>query len=500
MKQTINKYIIILTLGLSLFSIGCSKDFIDLTDPTRIETDGYYNDSTSISTAVIAAYAGLQEVYGKASGSRGIYPIAEIASDNTTAVVEGSGVGDFEFFQTTSSNQVLQTQWTYNYRVIARCNLVLSRIDAVIMNAAVKERYKSEVKFIRALSYFNLVRTFGGVPLVTKEIRTIEEAYQYGRASVEEVYIQIEQDLNEAKADANLPDRYAASADLGRVTKAAVRGMLGKVYLTEKKYNEAVTELGGYITSYDNTIHSLLPNYSDIFLTTNEMNAEIVFAVRYTKGNVPSTGSPFPNHFSRTTAEAGGVGTGYQFNTLRKDLVDTMTAQGAADKRTAVSFVASGTGAWITRKYRDTPAQDLDSDCDWIVLRHADILLLYAEALNEQSGANVATAVPFVNRIRTRAGFTGAALLDPLTVTQNQLRFAIEKERRIELNLEGHRWFDLVRTGRAIEVMNNHFTKYAIRVTTTSPIVQIQAFQLIFPIPINEINTNPILTQNPGYN
>ena len=123
---------------------------------------------------------------------------------------------------------------------------------------------------------------------------------------------------------------------------------------------------------------------------------------------------------------------------------------------------------------------------------------MYAEALNEQSPLNAAIAVPYVNRIRTRAGFTGTDLL-PTTIAQDRLRLAIEKERRIELNLEGHRWFDLVRTGRAVTVMNNHFTKYDIRPSTTSPVVQIKEFQTLFPIPINEITTNPLIKQNLGY-
>lgn len=490
----------IILYGFAVFAItvtSCKKSFIDLTDPTRIVTSDYYKDSASIATAVTACYASLQEIHGKTGANRGIFPFSEVASDNTTAVIEGTGVGDFEYFTTTSANPILQTTWTYTYRAIARCNIVLGRIDPVAIAPAVKSRFQSEVKFIRALAYFNAVRIWGDVPLVTKEVETVAESYQYGRASIADVYAQIEKDLTEAAADVNLPAKYASTNDLGRVTKTAVRALLGKVYLTEKKYDDAVTTLGSFITAYDGTTHSLLANYSDIFLTTNEMNAEIVFAVRYTKGNVPSTGSPFTNLFAASTSNAGGVGTGYLFNTLRKDLVDTLVASGAADKRNAASYTLVNT-YYPTKKYADVPAADLDADNDWIIIRYADILLMYAEALNEQNAANVATAVPFVNRIRTRAGFTGAALL-PTTLTQHALRIAIEKERRLELNLEGHRWFDLVRTGRAIAVMNNHFTKYAIRLNATSPIVQIDAHNLLFPVPIGEINTNPIITQNLGY-
>jgi hypothetical protein len=353
------------------------------------------------------------------------------------------------------------------------------------------------VKFIRALAYFNLVRIYGDVPLVTKEVESVSEAYQYGRVNTAAIYAQIEKDLTEAEADVNLPAKYASTNDLGRVTKTAVKALLAKVYLTQKKYADAVTKLSDFVTTYDGNTHSLLTNYADIFLTTNEVNAEIIFSVRYTKGNIPSTGSPFTNLFATSTSAAGGVGTGYQFNTLRKDLVDTMNAQGTADKRIAASINTISATNWMTRKYLDVPNTDLDADNDWIVLRYADVLLMYAEALNEVSAANTAQAVGLVNRIRTRAGLTASLL--PVTISQADLRLAIERERRIELNLEGHRWFDLVRTGRAISVMNNHFTRYSIRLNATSPIVQIDQHNLLFPIPISEINTNPILGQNTGY-
>ena len=498
MKRTIFKYTYITVGIVAMITISsCKKDFINLSDPTRIITSEYYKDSASMATAVTAAYAALQDMYGKASGSRGIFPYAEVTSDNSMAVVEGTGIGEFEYFTFTPSNPVLQSSWTTMYRSIARCNVVLGRIDKVQMNAGVKSRWQSEVKFIRALSYFNLVRIWGDVPLVTTEIETVADAYQYGRKPVADIYAQIEKDLTEAEADANLPAKYTSNNDLGRVTKTAVKGLLAKVYLTQNKYSDAVTKLNDFITSYDGTVHMLLPNYSDIFLTTNEMNSEIVFAVRYTKGNSPSTGSPFTNYFAYSTSNAGGVGTGYLYNTLRKDLVDTLLANGANDKRTAASYTTSGT-TYGTKKYADVPAADQDADNDWIVLRYADVLLMYAEALNEQSSSNVSTAVTYLNRVRTRAGLTA---LSAASFDQSSLRLAIEKERRLELNMEGHRWFDLVRTGRAITVMNNHFTKYNIKLNATSPVVQIDAHHLLFPIPLNEINTagSALLPQNPGY-
>jgi hypothetical protein len=497
MKNKINKYsfsLALIVIAVSVTITSCKKSFLDLSDPTRILTSNYYQDSASMSTAVIATYASLQSVYGKSGGSMGLFPYGEISSDNSTTVVDGSGIGDFEYFTLASSNPILESSWTYSYKSIALCNTVLGNIDSVKMDTAIKSRWQSEVKFIRALDYFNLVRIWGAVPLVTT-VLTTSNAYQYGRVSVDTVYAQIEKDLTDADADVNLAVQYASVNDLGRVTKPAVEGLLAKVYLTENKYSNAATELSQFINNYGASgTCTLQPSYSSIFSTSNEMNSEIVFAVRYQKGNVPITGSPFTNYFASGSANTGGVGTAYIYNTLTQGLVDTMLANPATDTRTTASY-SKVNGFYATKKYTDVPATNLDANCSWIVLRYADILLMYAEALNEQSASNVAMAVPYINRVRTRAG------ISPLltTLTQSQLRLAIEDERRIELNLEGHRWFDLVRTGRAITVMNNYFTKYNIRPNASAPVVQIDAHNLLFPIPIKEINTSPILTQNPGY-
>ena len=455
-----------MVFAFSAFQMSCKKSFLDQTDPTRILVNNYYNDSAKIATAVNAAYASLRPIYNK------IFPFAEVSSDNSYSISDGSGNGDFEYFTITSANSTLEAEWTYLYQSIALCNVVLENLDSIDMNASVKSRWKSEVKFIRALDYFNLVRIWGDVPLVTTQILSISDAYQYGRIPVSTVYAQIEKDLSDADADANLPVKYTSTNDLGRVTKPAVKGLLAKVYLTENKYNDAASKLFDYISSYDGSASSLQTTYSNIFLVTNEMNAEIVFAVRYASSNTPSTGSYFTSQFP-------------QYNMRRQDLIDTLKANGAADKRIAV-----------TNKYSDVSGY-LDANCDWIVLRYADILLMYAEALNEQSVANTAIAVPYVNRVRNRAGLTNL----PTSLTQSQLRYYIEHERRVELNFEGHRWFDLVRTGRAIAVMNNHFSNYNIVFNKSGAIIQIDDHDLLFPIPLQEINTvgSMVLPQNPGY-
>ena len=485
-------------LGLATFSVSsCSKDFIDLNDPTRIPTSESYQDSSSIATGVTAAYASLQDIYGRNGVNVGLYVFGEVPSDNSQAVVDGQGVGEFDYFNFTSSNGRLQSQWLVTYRGIARCNIIISRIGGVKLAAGTRSRYVAEMKFIRALAYFNAVRIWGDIPLVTNEIPAVADAYTVGRTPTDQVYAQIEQDLTEAAAD--LPDTYALATNLGRATKGAARGLLAKVQLTEKKYAEAEATLRSFLTDYDKaTGYRLLPNYADVFSTANELNAEIIFAVRYSKGGL-GIGSPFTNNFAPLAAQAGG-GTANQYNSARKDLVDAFTASGPADKRYDAELggpaLVGGTPLYYTKKYFDTPTTSGDAENDWIVLRFADVLLMYAEVLNELN--RPAEAVPYVNRTRGRAGLPP---LPTATAQQASLRLAIETERRLELNFEGHRWFDLVRTGRAIEVMNAHFVKYNIRNngSSTGSIIQIDPHFLLFPLPIREIQTNPILTQNPGY-
>ncbi|MBO2012270.1 RagB/SusD family nutrient uptake outer membrane protein [Hymenobacter negativus] len=486
------------SMGLS----SCKKDFIDLNDPTRIPTTEGYTDSLSILNGVTAAYAGLQDIYGKSGSNNGLYVFSEIPSDNATTVISGQLLNEFDFFGITTSNPRLQSQWVVTYRTIARANVVLARAGGVKLTAATRARYAAEVKFIRALSYFNAVRIWGAIPLVTSEIATIPDAYTYGRTPVTQVYAQIEKDLTDAIAD--LPATVPA-AELGRVTKSAAQGLLGKVYLTETKYSDAATILNTVITS---NAYALQATYANIFSITNEMNSEILFAVRYSKGAL-GVGSPFANNFATASSLVGGIGTSDQFFTLHKGLVDAFTASGATDVRGAASYgtgTVGSTTVYYTKKYTDTPTASLDAENDWIVLRYADVLLMYAEAVNETSGPSAA-ALEAVNKVIRRSrnlpvGTLAPTVDLPATTTAAVLRDRIELERRLELNMEGHRWFDLVRTGRAIPVMTAYIAQYTIRPNnaTTGNLVMIDTHNLVFPLPIQEIQTNSILTQNPGYN
>jgi hypothetical protein len=487
------KYITLLFL-LTIVASSCKKDYIALEDPTKISTSDLYSDANGLGLAVTAAYGTLQDIYGKGTSGTGMYLFTDVPSDNSNSLVSGAGLGDFDLFTVAPENVNLATQWQNIYKCIARCNAVIGRAPGITMTATLRDRYIAEAKFLRALSYFNAVRIWGGVPLVTKEIQSIDESLSYGRESVDNVYAQIEKDLTDAETV--LPATYAA-ADLGRATSGAAKAILGKVYLTEGKYAQCKSKLAELLPKGTNAWgYDLLPLYSDIFTTTNEMNKEIIFAVRYTKGGF-GTGSPFfnwfvPNQSGSTIATVGG---GSGFNTIMQDLYDAFPATDPRRGFSIATYVSGTTNYYYTKKYTDVPANAMDSNNDWIVIRYADVMLMYAEAENELNGP--AGAISYVNDVRRRAyGNTTNDLTATQTSSQANMRLAIETERRLELNMEGHRWFDLLRTGRAVAVMNASFTKYQTKNGTT--VIQISApHNLLFPIPLREIQINPNLTQNP---
>ncbi|GAB3870975.1 RagB/SusD family nutrient uptake outer membrane protein [Hymenobacter segetis] len=488
-------------LGLgTLSTTSCQKEFIDLNDPTRIPTTESYTDSLSILNGVTAAYSSMQDLYGRSGGSRGMFIFGEIPSDNSYTVTSGERLNEFNDFSLFSDNPNIQNHWLFTYRAIARCNIILSRAGGVKLTDATRNRYYAEVRFLRALTYFNAVRIWGAVPLVTQEIQAIPDAYQYGRAPITEVYAQIEKDLD--FAEKNLPVTYTGTTNLGRATKGAATALFGKVLLTQNKYQAAADKLLPLVTG---TTYALQATYANIFATSNEMNSEIIFAARYTKGTL-GLGSAFTTWFmpAYTTAQStsllGAAYTGQQFNTVDPDLIAAFTASGPTDVRAATSYVLPAGAAtslgYYTKKYIDTPTSATDAENDWIVLRHADVLLMYAEAVNEATGPSAAALTAINQVIRRSRGLpvgTANATVDlPSTTTADVLRTRLELERRLELNFEGHRWFDLVRTGRAIPVMNAFFAR-------NNSTVRITANNLLFPIPVQEINTNPILTQNDGY-
>ncbi len=480
------KNFIIILIVLLLQS--CSEGFIDLAPQSDINSSSFYKSKEDINLAVNAAYTKL-----RSSGmfNSSLFLFGEMRSDNTEASWLPGNSFDTEsvyLFTMNSANPNLNNVWNDMYNMILRCNVILDRIDPVTMDETLKNRYKGEVSFLRGLTYFYLVQLFGGVPLITHET-TVQEAYKFGRASVDEIYTQIISDLK--NAEGWLLDSYSGN-DIGRATSGSAQGILGKVYLTKKDYPNAKT----YLEKVMAKGYSLLPNYAHLWDLQHENSKESIFEVQYKKGGT-GTGSPFANTFAPRGSGNIVVAVG-STGSSNAPTADMEGAYEAGDLRKNLSMKSGFTdskGKFVamryTIKYMDVPFTDGDSDNNWPVLRYADVLLMYAEVLNELGFQATGQAFDLLNQIRQRAGIPAktANNLDPKyrVANQQEFRLAIEQERRVELAFEDHRWFDLLRTGRMIAVMSSKgFT--------------VSNKDLLIPIPLEVIQSNPDkIKQNSGY-
>lgn len=462
-------FITIITIG--LFFTSCS-DELDVNPITEKEASNFFKTEVEIEEAVNGVYATLQF-----TGLYNLYlpVLGELPSDNTFDEVpsnDGGIFGQLDEFTTITSNAIITRTWREAYIGIQRANTVLNRIEAVnFQNEAVKNARKGEMKFIRALLYFNLVQIYGDVPLVIEETTDPSAYFGQGRTPKDQVYAQIVKDLNEAITELPL-----TASRPGRVIKTAVEGLLGKVYLTLKNYTQAKIHLQNVVNSNQ---HTLLEDAAAVFDIENELNAEILFSVQFASGiNGNSEGSDAFQQFSASGTINGAKGHNLptrSFFTLYTD----------DDIRKGVYLGATSEGVPFSRKYKKPDTAPNDGGSDWVVLRYADILLMLAEVENELS--NTAAAATHLNAVRNRAKLSNTTVS-----TQTEMREAIDLERRLELIGEGHRWFDLLRTGRAIEVMNAWFAKEGINIS-------IDQNDLLMPIPQSQIDTDPALRQNPGY-
>ncbi|PPL01686.1 SusD family protein [Parapedobacter indicus] len=518
---------IILSLVITLILGSCSNDFINLAPPSNLNSSTFYKTQQDINQATMSAYASLRTLY---NGS--FYRLGEIRSDNTTySWLAGNpanekGIDEFAA-PLLPENSFLKECWDDGYITILRCNLVLGRSDAATFSSdsePLRNQYKAEASFIRALTYFWLNRIFGGVAQngellgvikVDKEI-TPDEAYELHRAPLEEIYALIIADLQ--FAEANLPPSYSGS-DIGRATKGAATALLGKVYMTmagyplnkgNEYYNLAMEK---FQETVGNSAYSLVADYGNLFDVDNKNNAESLFEIQYMKGSPDGdTGSPWNNNFAPrfSNKEVVLVGNKGGQNAPTQDMSN---AYETGDSRKYVSmrdgWTNAQTGAFerdkYVRKYYDVATSGSDNGNNWIELRLADIYLLYAEAL-VRTGGDKTTALLYVNKIRERARNTPgdptiekpADLLADYELTDfsndDAFLLAIEKERRVELAFENHRWFDLVRTGRAEEVMVAEQKADGFNPFTWSDDM------LAYPIPMTVMQSNPQqIIQNNGY-
>lgn len=508
-----------------IICFSCSDDFITKNPPSNLNADGFYKTETDMNQAVLSIYANLSSLYNQT-----YIRLGEIRSDNTTySWLSGNPANEKGIDEFASpllpENSFLANCWDNSYKTILRCNIVIGRIDQIeFKNDKVKLQYEAEAHFLRALMYFYLNRVFGGYALngellgvvkVDREI-TQDEAYEMGRVPLKEVYNLIIEDLQ--FAENNLPEKYNSS-DIGRVTKGGATALLGKVYMTMAGYPLNLGEdyyklaINQFKTIVGNSQYALVASYKDLFEVSNKNTSESLFEIQYKKGTQGgATGSPWNNNFAPrfSDKEVVLIGDKGGENSPTQNMSD---AYEVGDPRKFVSmrdgWINAKTGSWendkYVCKYYDVSSSGSDNDNNWIELRLADVYLLYAEALVRTNG-DKQTAINYVNLIRERARNTpgdpsitpSSDLLRNYTLsdfsTNNDLLLAIEKERRVELAFENHRWFDLVRTGRAKDVMiaEQKYDGY--------PDFSWVDDALSYPIPMTVMQSNPgKIIQNKGY-
>ncbi|MFP9113159.1 RagB/SusD family nutrient uptake outer membrane protein [Flavobacterium sp. RHBU_3] len=486
------KFLIAITaLTIISFNTSCD-DFVDTTPPYQLDSDNYFLNEDDYQNALIGVYDILQSTYVNVL-------LGEIASDNT--LCGGESATDVPGFQQvdqmshTPVNANLKNVWDWMFAGIARANYIMENKDKTDFEG--KEKIIAQTRFLRAYFHFELVKWFGGIPLKGDQRFVVGDETTIPRSTKEEVYASIEEDLLYA-----IENMETGQQEAGRITKGAAQALLGKAYLYQGKYQQAADILEQLIQS---NAYTLVSDYDTIFENSGENGTESVFEVQYTdqegagfgclqcsEGNV-AVGFNGPRNFVGPLYDSG-----YSFN------IPTAESYGIyepGDNRRdvaildIVAFAAANTGTTYGEGYQHTgyfnkkyiPRQGdlnlgdskLTNPNNYRAIRYADVLLMAAEAFNEVGDDNKART--YVNMVRARAfgdsnhnlSASGAALGD-----------LIFEERRRELMGEGHRFFDLVRTGRGNLIPNFTTGKNE-----------------LFPIPYEEIQfSNNNWQQNPGYN
>ena len=488
---------------------GC-ESVLDVKPETFSGTTNYYQTPDQMDRAIFGAYSTLQPLYG--AGATGpMWLLAEMRADNTTyeqnqtdrSQVLTESVDDF---MTTADNTGVSNMWNTSYGGILQTNVILDRIDAVAYaDPVAKNRVIGEAKWLRSLYYYNLVRLFGDLPLRLHETATYDGAFTQQRTPADSVYKVIIADLQDAIT--KLPARSALpAAQAGRATQGAAAMVLADVYMTRKNWQEAANVLQTVIGMG----YTLVTPYDRAFDPAFKNGAESIYEVQYAEAVVNESSSFLQRFIPNTSARnltfgtsdvAGSVGSGWNIPT--KDIVRAYEAGDlrknasigywvSALNRPEVDVVFNDTIPYVKKYYHQYATAGRTND-NFPLFRYAEALLDYAETLNELN--RTTEAYPFINQVRARAGLPALAGL-----SQAQFRDAVFAEQRVELAFEDKRWFQLLRTGRALTVMSAHGIDIKSYAAARRPAVAytITPSMMLFPLPVREI-TNNGFAQNPGY-
>jgi len=488
-KTYIQKFGLIALCASTLVIPACKKDFLNVDPQAKQPAITFWKTQDDATKAVNSIYANLRTWGNTAFPALAVESIPGDDAEKGSSANDASYLNNFDNYTASSTEGQFGGFWEAQYQNINLCNQVLDNIPAISMDASLKARYIAEAKFVRAYSYFRLVRAFGDVPLRLNVPKDASE-FNIPRTPKAQVYAAIEKDLDDAAAV--LPQTYPA-ADLGRATKGAALGLHAKVAMYLGKWDA--------VLSYTNTVmtlgYDLYPNFQEGFRTTRENNIESVFEIQCelllnnkdasnsqysqvqgVRGSVAGWGFNVPTAALANAFEAGDVrrdGT-IIFRGETTPQGDAIAATGDNPMYNEKSYVPF---SLIVSGYTEGSQQNVR------VLRFADILLMNAEAANEQG--NTTLAKTSLNRVRARArGGVAGVLPDVTTNDKDALRQAIWKERQVELAMESDRYFDVIRQGRGTAVFGAKGWK--------------AGKNEVWPIPSTEIDKSAgTLTQNPGY-
>ena len=439
--------------------VSCKK-FLDLKPVDSPTEETFYVDEKGLQGGLTACYDALQDngLYGNI-----LLSLTEIRSDNMEDNDQGAAGGvryQIESFSERPDNTLVTEAWLASFKAIYRCNVVLNRAQEITMDSTRKKQIIGEASFLRALNYFNTTRLWGKLPLITKP-QTSNEARSNTRADTTAIYGQIISDLTVAVN--NLPASWP-DAQRGRASSYAAMGLLAKVYLYQKKWDLAVSAIQPLIDAINaGTIVGLVPQ-PVTFPNATKTSPDVIFSARFLLGGIGESANQ-NNRFRNVGGNNAVI--------MPQSLFEP------GDNRAALVAPTSA-GGERPGKYNGTQVNN-ETSMDIPIVRCAEALLIYAEALNEISYPNT-VAFTVLNSVRTNAGITE---LTTATLTdQASFRAAVYKERRLELALECDRWFDIVRTGQMPAIF---------------PLVS--PFRRVYPVPQTEIQniTNQAGWQNEGY-
>ena len=495
---------------LTFMGYSCGQEFLELEPISNLTEAAFFKTEADANAALSSVYDMLQK-YGTFENEYVTkvewLPVGDMRMEESPAdrAIEG--------LEWDAGNERFGRIWSQHYLGIARANTVIGRVDGIDAEQSAKDLITAQAKFLRALFYFNLVRYYGDVPLITEE-PTADTDFNVARTPATEVWAVIEQDLEDAVA--GLPVTWD-DANLGRAKRSSALALLAKAHLYQEEWADAVTRSEELINL---GVHDLVPNYRDAFRMTNEHNEEDIFSTQYRETNTGGWGEGRDGTFLAARAAPRGVGNdfapfgGWSNWVPNEHFIETFETDGdgeiideryygqiigPGEKHPDLEFTMpedvpagfSSTGYIHTKFWFGPNANnDVYSGQNVPVIRYAEVLLNYAEALNEAGRKD--DAIAQINIVRDRAE------LDPLpnSLTQDEVLDVIFQERRVELFWEMSFFSDLNRRGRALQFILDNRPDAADLPTNAT---YLQQNPILFPIPLSELDNNPNMTQNEGY-